>query len=135
MKQRCLNPNSEAYKHYGGRGITICEEWKNNFYAFVGWAFNNGYSEELTLDRIDNNGNYCPDNCRWATRLEQAQNQRTNVVLTLNGETHTISEWSRITGIPRTTIQNRIYAGKDVKYVLTFPSKKGNNQYNTEVTA
>lgn len=108
MKQRCMNPNSMGFHRYGGRGITVCDEWKNSFEAFRDWALANGYSEVLSIERKDNNGPYCPDNCCWATRKEQANNTRKTRFLTHNGETHSVSEWARILGINQSTLNMRL---------------------------
>lgn len=104
MISRCKYEKLPAYERYGGRGISVCEEWKD-YLNFKEWALNNGYKDDLTLDRRDNNGDYEPSNCRWVDLHTQANNTRRNVFLTYNDETHTIAEWSRITGIS----QNRLY--------------------------
>lgn len=83
MKTRCTNPNYDKYKYYGGKGISICGEWMNSYDAFEQWAIDNGYADGLTLERIDVNGNYCPENCTWVTRKEQANNRTTNHFLHL----------------------------------------------------
>lgn len=112
IKIRCYNKNFEHYKHYGERGITICEEWKDNFMSFYDWAMSNGYKEHLTIDRIDVNGNYEPSNCRWVKQAEQSRNRRDTVYITYNGETHTFYEWSKITGINQNTLCTRYYRDK-----------------------
>lgn len=124
MKTRCFTKSYYLYELYGGRGITVCEEWKNDFLSFYTWSMSHGYSENLTLDRIDNNGNYSPENCRWTTMKEQASNRRSNHLLTLNGETKTISEWSKVVGIERRTIQRRLKLGWTVEKALTTPVGK-----------
>lgn len=108
MKNRCYNSSHMAYKNYGGRGITVCEEWNNDFQSFYKWSVENGYSDSLTIDRIDKNGNYEPSNCAWKTMKEQANNTRRNVNIEYNGETHTISEWIEIIGVTRRVMENRI---------------------------
>lgn len=95
MKARCYNPNSPSYKYYGGRGIEVCDEWKNDFSSFQTWAMNNGYADDLSIDRIDFNGNYCSDNCRWETSTSQNNNKRNNVYLTLGDRTQTLAQWCR----------------------------------------
>lgn len=110
MNTRCYNPNSRSYKHYGERGVKVCEEWKT-FTNFYDWALGNGYREDLTLDRIDCNGNYDPQNCRWATTEMQCNNKRNSRFVTINGERHTLSEWSKISGVHRRTISDRIAKG------------------------
>lgn len=110
MKERCLNEKNPRYKDYGGRGINVCSEWmgKDGFKNFVAWAMANGYSDELTIDRIDNDGGYSPKNCRWADRRVQGRNTRRSHLITIGGETKTLAEWSELSGIPYSTLMQRI---------------------------
>ncbi len=119
MKSRCFNPNTKMFNRYGGRGITMCCEWKNNFQAFYDWAVSNGYADNLTIDRIDVNGNYCPENCRWATMKEQGNNTTKNHIIEFNGETHTLSEWAELLGIHAHTLSNRIHRGWAIEKALS----------------
>lgn len=113
MKQRCGNPNAEGYENYGGRGIEVCPEWTHDFQRFEDWAYSNGYREYLTIDRIDNDGPYSPDNCRWATMKEQAQNRRQPKPLyEINGVYRTAAEWAAIAGITRKRFNTRWARGK-----------------------
>jgi len=118
MIMRCHNPNSTAYAHYGGRGISVCEEWRE-YLPFAEWAKSNGYHEGLTIDRIDANGDYCPENCRWATFKEQANNKTNNRYITYLGETKTMSQWSEIVGVDPGTIAFRLDNGWSVEKALT----------------
>lgn len=113
IKRRCCNPKCKEYKNYGGRGIRMCDEWSNGFFKFKEWALKNGYKSGLWIDRINNDGNYEPSNCRWATPKEQANNKRTNHLFTYNGETHTIKEWSEAKNINYGTLMQRINNHKD----------------------
>ncbi len=122
MTQRCENPNVERYKSYGGRGISVCDEWRKAPSCFINWAMSNGYKEGLSIDRIDVNGNYKPSNCRWVSMEKQTQNKTTSVFLTNNKETHCLSEWSRISGIPYETLRSRIKSGLSSEQVLSKES-------------
>lgn len=108
MKRRCYNPRNKRYDKYGGRGVRVCDEWRDNPNTFFDWALSHGYTDELTLDRIDVNGNYEPSNCRWATRMEQMVNTTRNHYITAFGETKTMSEWARIFNVSPDLIKDRI---------------------------
>lgn len=121
MKQRCYYVKGKSFKNYGGRGITVCEAWKNNFIAFLDWSLANGYNDNLTLDRKDVNGNYEPENCRWITNQKQQLNRRNNHNLTYQEVTKTLSEWSKETGLAQKTIENRLKSGWDIHETLFKP--------------
>lgn len=107
MKTRCYNKHHISYKDYGGRGIKICNEWLNDFMKFYNWAIANGYNDNLTIDRIDVNGNYEPSNCRWADRTTQSNNTRRCIYITYNGKTQTIAQWAEELGINYNTLRAR----------------------------
>lgn len=107
MKHRCENPKNSSYKNYGGRGIKVCAEWQT-FINFYNWSITNGYAEDLTIDRINNDGNYEPSNCRWIDRKSQSNNTRKNHYLTYKGQTKSMSEWADIIGINYSTLRARI---------------------------
>ena len=126
MKQRCSDPHCGCYDRYGGRGITVCQEWQDSFVSFRDWSLTHGYKDDLSIDRINNDKGYNPDNCRWATVKEQNNNRRSNVHITYNGQTHNIQEWSKITGIKRQKIADRFHKGyplEDVFFCGNFNSK------------
>lgn len=140
MKRRCNNPNDNVFKHYGGRGIKYTEEWEK-FSPFKKWALENGYYEgnrgECTLDRIDVNGDYCPDNCRWVSIKQQAQNKRNSFIIEINGIKKTISEWAEESGIPATTIFARIkkynYTPSQAVFTPVYQPVKDGIIYNGEM--
>jgi len=107
MKDRCNRPGNRFYQRYGGRGIKVCKEWANNFYVFEEWAYSHGYREYLTIDRIDNDKGYSPDNCRWSSQSSQMRNTSKSIFLTINGEKRNINEWSEMTGLSVETIRRR----------------------------
>lgn len=124
MKNRCTNPNDRNYHHYGGRGIQICDDWLNNFETFYKWAISNGYREGLEIDRIDNEGNYEPGNCKWVSRKDQCNNRRVNRKITFNGKTQTITQWAKETGINENTLYARIVRFNwTLEKALTSPAK------------
>lgn len=113
---RCYYEKNKSYKNYGERGIIVCDEWKNDFQSFYEWSIRNGYNEnanrgECTIDRINNNGNYCPENCRWVTMKKQSNNKRNNVYVEINGVTKSLAEWSDFSGISKSTIKQRYHKG------------------------
>ncbi|AMW62207.1 HNH homing endonuclease [Bacillus phage Phrodo] len=134
MKTRVLNPKHPQYKDYGGRGIKICDDWLNEDSGstnFCKWAESNGYEEGLTLDRIDVDGNYEPSNCTWSTMQEQCFNRRSNVKYTLNGETKTATEWSRLLGGSKDLVGVRIKKGWSVERAITEPVHRENQRKTT----
>lgn len=126
MTQRCLNPKFTTYASYGGRGITVCERWREfaNFYADMGDPPTN-----FTLDRIDNSLGYSPENCRWASRKTQGNNRRTNVFVEFNGQCRTVTEWGELTGLGKSLIRHRLARGWTVEQTLTSPRTPASRPY------
>ena len=120
MKKRCYYKKDKCYKDYGERGISVCKEWLHDFQTFYNWAMANGYKEDLSLDRINVNGNYEPSNCRWATNKEQANNTRRNRTITYQGKIQTIKQWANEININYHTLYSRIYTSHwDIEKALT----------------
>lgn len=125
MLERCYNPNNNHYKDYGGKGVKMCEEWKESYLSFKNWALNSGYEDGLTIDRIDGDGDYCPENCRWASAITQANNKKNIPKYEYQGEIHSISEWSRILNVSRGLLKDRITKlNWDIEKAFTTPPKK-----------
>lgn len=137
MKDRCCNSNSTAYDYYGGRGISVCEEWQgeHGFEHFYAWAVQNGYSDDLTIDRRNSNGNYEPTNCRWIPFVEQAKNKRNCHLIYYNGEIKTLSEWSRELQIARSTIRKyeKMFNGDGELAIKTILTESNNTRKIKEV--
>ncbi len=123
MKGRCYNPNNTSYNNYGVRCIKVCDEWRNDFKNFYDWAMSNGYADDLTIDRIDVNGNYEPKNCRWADKKTQERNKRSNRCIMYRGKKICVAEAVETTGIPKHVLFHRLNNG-DTGEKLFRPVKK-----------
>lgn len=123
MINRVKNKKSKDYIDYGGRGITVCNEWIGDYYIFKNWALENGYRDDLSIDRIDVNGNYEPLNCKWSTNIEQANNKRNNVILTYNGLSMNLAQWTEYLGINKNVLSKRLKRGWSIEKTLTTPVK------------
>ena len=121
MRKRCQNPKEKSYKNYGGRGITVCKEWDCSFVAFRSWALSHNYDNAKTLDRIDVNGNYTPENCRWVDMAIQNRNKRNNISIAYAGKTMCLFDWAEEVGIGRQTLTYRLKAGWPIDRALTEP--------------
>lgn len=122
MKRRTTDPKQENYKNYGGRGITVCDEWLDDFQSFYDWSMNNGYKEGLSIERVDTNGNYDPSNCRWIEPIDQYYNKRNTVLVEIDGIKKTYKEWTEQLGVNRWWIESRVRKGLYKKHYL-YPKK------------
>lgn len=124
LKSRCTNSNNHQYKNYGGRGISLFEDWFE-FDSFYQWAINNGYDDSLSIDRIDNDGNYEPSNCHWTDMKEQSNNRRTNRLVTINGETKTVSQWIDFYSLNKGRVWHKVSRGNnDAEAILYYVNKR-----------
>lgn len=126
MKDRCYNPHHKLYHRYGGRGIKVCNEWCGNFMLFYNWAISNGYDEtaprgKCTLDRIDNDGDYSPNNCRWLDLIEQNKHKNNNIWISYNGESHIIADWAKILNIHPSVLGTRFRLGWSAERAFNTP--------------
>lgn len=121
MIDRTERKSNRQYKDYGGRGITVCKEWRDDFEAFYEWAMNHGYKDNLTIDRINNDRGYSPDNCRWSTRKQQGRNRRSNHLISYNGEIKTLTEWAEQLQVSCDLLRDRLKCGWTVEEALETP--------------
>ena len=123
IRKRCNNPHDSNFKIYGGRGIKVCDEW-NDFMSFYNWSMQNGYKDNLTIDRINVNGNYEPSNCRWVDIKTQLNNTRTNHFITFEGKTLTLTQWANLYNLRQETLRYRLKIGWSIEKALTTPVKR-----------
>lgn len=129
MRKRCRDKTDPKNYRYGGRGITVCDEWENSYLAFKEWSMSHGYSEELTLDRIDNDGNYSPDNCRWVSRKVQNNNRSDNILITYMGKTQSLHAWTDELNLPYHEVWQRIYrCGWSIEDAFTLKKYERGNK-------
>lgn len=142
MKTRCYRTYHQSYSNYGGRGIKVCEEWYDDFEAFEKWALSNGYTDNLSIDRIDNDGNYCPENCRWVTRAQQNANKRhrmyraykSSYIWEIDGVKKSAIEWCKEYGRSRAMVEYRVNVkGMSPKEALTIPKQQGSHKFVLKV--
>ena len=124
IMQRCYNKKDINYKNYGGRGIKMCKEWVDNFMSFYNWAKKSGYKDGLTIDRINPNGDYCPENCRWATIKEQQNNRTNNRILEYKGQKRTITAWANFCGLSYRNLHYRLKNGYSIEEAIERPKRK-----------
>lgn len=132
MKGRCTYPSYTGFENYGGRGISVCDEWAHDFVTFKKWAIANGYRDGLTIDRKDMNGNYSPDNCRWATYKEQNNNRRNNHLVEYQGQTKTVTQWAEYYNIKPKLLFNRLRRGWEIERALTEKPKGARHDWHNK---
>lgn len=118
MKTRCYNPKHERYYRYGGRGIKVCSEWLDNKQSFFNWALANGYQEDLSIDRIDNDGDYCPNNCRWVSCKTQAYNRASTKLIYCQGKTMCLKDWAKYLNMPYSSLLARLNKGETIENIV-----------------
>lgn len=131
MIQRCVNNKSKDYPDYGGRGISVCDAWRDDFSKFHEWSLSNGYADGMTIDRKNNDLGYCPENCKWVSVKNQMRNQRKTIFIEWNGQRKALTEWAELIGISEKTLRARLINYKwPVEKALTEKAVKGRNQHS-----